>query len=381
MQNETTTPSGRDTFSGRVVTTLVIAALLLLVCFILWKASQVLLLVFAGILLAVVLRSAADLLMRVTPLTPRWAMTVVLVLGVAGISLFVWGAAGPVSEQFGKLRESLTESIGELNDYLMQREDGEEVVEKAEDMQENLFNGSEIWKRAGGIFATTLGALGGAGVVLITGVFLAYNPQTYISGFLRLIPIGRRARTCEVVTRLGVTLRGWLIGQLISMAFLFLTTWLMLWLLGVPLALILALLTGILTFIPYLGPLIALVPIVLAAFVEDPNLALYTTLLYLVIQNIEGNVLIPLILERTVHLPPALTIAGQLIMGTMLGVLGLILAPPLTAVAMVVIQMLYVEDVLGDKLDDSVDETPDWKPDDDDDDGEVEQKQEDEPAP
>ncbi len=87
-------------------------------------------------------------------------------------------------------------------------------------------------------------------------------------------------------------------------------------------------------------------------------LAVTTGALYMVIQNIESSILMPLVFQRTASLPPVLTIGGQLILGGIFGVLGFILATPLTAVALVLAQKLYVEDVLGDSMESEVQELP-----------------------
>lgn len=344
---------GASRFSFRVATVLLISSLFVMLVLTLWKASQVLLLFFAGALLAVILGTAASALSRWTRLKYRWALTLVLLLTLVATVLVVWLAAPRVALEFKSLNENLSTSVGALLRDFVRLPGGEEVAAKASEMQQNI-NTEELWKRVGGIFSTTFGAFGGLLVWLITGIFLAYDPQLYLRGFIRLVPLEKRARAGEVLGALWTTLQGWLMGQMISMAFLFITTWIMLSLLGVPLAFILALLTGLMTFVPYIGPVLAVIPILLVAFIADPMLALYTGLLYLVIQNVEANVMMPLIFQRTVHLPPALSIMGQLILGAIFGVLGFILATPLTAVALVLMQKFYVEDVLGDSMENEI---------------------------
>ena len=119
--------------------------------------------------------------------------------------------------------------------------------------------------------------------------------------------------------------------------------------LGVPLALILGIIAGFLDFIPYLGPIMAGVPAVLLALSISPELALYTVLLFVGVQLVEGYLLQPLIEARAVDLPPALVIVMQLIFGTLFGFAGVALATPLAAGLAVLVRMLYIEDVLGDR--------------------------------
>lgn len=119
-------------------------------------------------------------------------------------------------------------------------------------------------------------------------------------------------------------------------------------LLGVPYALALGLLAGLLTFIPYLGPILSLIPAALVALGESPLLAGYVALLYAGVQAIEG-MLEPVVQQKTVYLPPVLLLFGQVVLGVLVGALGVVVATPLTAALMVMVKMLYVEDILGDR--------------------------------
>jgi hypothetical protein len=150
---------------------------------------------------------------------------------------------------------------------------------------------------------------------------------------------------------IGDTLARWLIGKSLSMLIVGIATAGGLTLLGVPLGLILGIIAGLLDFIPYIGPILAGVPAVLIALSISPDLALYTVLLFLAIQTLEGYVLQPLVEARAVEIPPALTIVMQLVFGSLFGFAGIALATPLTAMLMVLVNKLYVEDILGDRPD------------------------------
>jgi predicted PurR-regulated permease PerM len=138
-------------------------------------------------------------------------------------------------------------------------------------------------------------------------------------------------------------------GQLLLMSAVAVVTGIGLAALDVPLALALALLAGLLEFIPYIGPLVAAVPALLVALGESPALAGWVLLLYIGIQAVEGNLLQPLVQQRAVYLAPALILLGQLVFGILAGPLGIVLATPLAASALVTVRMLYIEDVLGEK--------------------------------
>jgi predicted PurR-regulated permease PerM len=139
-----------------------------------------------------------------------------------------------------------------------------------------------------------------------------------------------------------------MVGQLISMTAVGLLSYVGLSLLGVPLALTLAVVAFLLTFIPFIGPLLSAIPVVLVAFSAGATTALYALLLYSAIQMLEGYVLTPNVQRRSVALPPALTIAAQVLLGVLVGALGVVLATPLAATGLVVVNKLYVREVLGD---------------------------------
>ena len=342
-------------YVGRVLTSTAIVLGTLVLLLLLWTAREVVLLLFGGLLLAVLLRFAGNALARRSGLGDSAAVAIVLA-GFVGLLVAAGWLLGPgIVDEVRELQSGLGRSIGELRERLDAHPVGASLVESLPGNGNGDDDGGDgyqaLWQRVGGITATALGALSAATIVLFVGIFFAFNPGLYLAGMLRLVPVPRRARLHDVLEQISSTLRWWLAGQLISMLFLWLSTWLALYLLGVPMAFILGLLTGLLTFIPYLGPLLAIVPIALVALVESPMLALTATAVFFVIQAVESNVLMPLVFQRLVHLPPALTIAAQVVMGTLGGLIGVALATPLLAVVLVMVRTLYVEDVLRDDLD------------------------------
>jgi predicted PurR-regulated permease PerM len=183
---------------------------------------------------------------------------------------------------------------------------------------------------------------------MLVGVFFAADPETYRDGFLRLLPVERRERVAEVLDETESVLRRWMIGQSISMVTVGVLITTGLWLLGVPLAPALGLLAALFTFVPYLGPIVSSIPGLLIAWSVSPSVLFYTFVLYVVVQNLEGWVLTPLVQQQAVRLPPALIIGSQMLAGIVWGVLGVVFATPLVAAVKLLIRRLYVEDVLGD---------------------------------
>jgi predicted PurR-regulated permease PerM len=312
------------------------------------EAAYVLLLIFAGVLLAVLVVFFAEQLARL-PAMPHWlAVTVVLALLIGMLALVVVLVIPLVAEEGGKLIAQLEKSIQQLTEWVRENTDGSLPVDDLSAVEQMPALG-DVWSGVTGFFATTMNVITGVAIIAVVGVFIAYSPTMYTQGVLHLVPIAHRARAAEVMSAVGHTVRWWLLGQLISMVILAVSTWIMLALLGVPQALILALITGTLTFVPYLGPLIALVPILLVAFMDSPLLALYVLILYMVIQNVEANVIMPIIFHRTAHVPPALGVVSQIFFGSLLGFLGFMLAVPLMAVILQSVKMIYVADILGDR--------------------------------
>lgn len=312
----------------------------------LWKAGAMLMLLFAGSLLAIFLNGAAQAIRRPFPRLPYSAALFTVVIALAAILAGAGLAFAPaIAEQAREVGRSLAEAWANVESYL-----GPVFGESG-----TATNGYQTMERyagqIGGIFSTTLGAISGLLIILFTGLFFAWDPDIYARGFLRLIPPHRRKRLAVVIDEAAATLRWWLVCQFLSMLILTVQLTIGLLLLGVPLAVPLAVLSGLLTFVPYLGPIVSTVPGVLIALSVSPELALWTLLLYLAVQNIEAYLLMPLIYFKTVHIPPVLTLGFQLLLGTLGGLLGVIIATPLLAALLVVVKRLYVEDTLRDSMD------------------------------
>ena len=197
-----------------------------------------------------------------------------------------------------------------------------------------------------GVASSVLGIGGSLVVIVATAGFLAASPQTYIDGTLRLLPISWRGRGREVISQIGATIQLWFVGQLADMVVVASLVCVGLLALNVSLAPTLALLAGLFNFVPYVGALAGAVPAILVALAQSPTLALWVALLFLSVQLLEGNLIAPLIQRRTIFLAPALTILSQTILGTLFGILGLVVATPLTAALVTAVRMLYVENVL-----------------------------------
>ena len=357
----------------------------------LWQAASVLLLGFGGVLLAVLLRGLSAWLHRTTRLPMGVSLAAVVVVLISLLASAIYFLSPSVGRQARELQTAVAailpivqERVGDWPLIEMLSSPGETSTPGTGDLPEastpgpagtlqpdppasspngspgfrpsaptvrDLFTGgAAVARRIFGVFSTALGALGALLLVILLGIFFAADPETYRNGFLRLLPVRIRPRVLEVLDEIGYTLRWWMIGQACSMATLGLLVTGGLWSLGVPLAPVLGLLAAVLTFVPYLGPIISAIPGLLIAWSVSPTLLLYALLLYVVVQNLEGSVITPLVQQTAVRVPPVLIITAQMLAGIVWGVLGIVLATPLLAAGMVVMKRLYVEDVLGDSF-------------------------------
>lgn len=190
---------------------------------------------------------------------------------------------------------------------------------------------------------TAFGTVIDIALVIFLAVYLALDPMTYRDGFVRLFPRAARARLTDALDAAGLALRRWLIGQLFAMLCVGILATIGLSLIGVPLAVPLGILLGVMDFVPVVGPLVAAIPGLVIAFAQSPQLALYALIVYLVVQNIEGNVIVPLAQRWAVALPAALTLIGILAFGVLFGAAGIFLAMPLLVVTFTLVRKLYVE--------------------------------------
>lgn len=339
-------PATSPTRLALVATVCFVAGVLLLAA--LWYAASFFLLAFAAVLVAIVLRAEAEWVAERTPLSPGWALAAVVVAHVATLVVGVWLLAGQIADQSRELSDSLAQSVSQVRTWLEAHEWGRAALASVPTTEEPGIGGASVFSRATGLASTVFGVLGDVVIVAVLAVYLAADPRAYERGLLRVVPLRKRKRVGEVLAKLAYTLRWWMIGRLASMIAVGLLTGLGLMLLGIPLSVTVGLLAGLLDFVPNIGPLVAAVPALLLALGHGPERVLAVAALFLVIQTLEGYLLTPLVEKRTVSLRPAVTIAAQVFAALTLGGLGLVLASPLVATAMVLVSELYVRDVLGD---------------------------------
>jgi predicted PurR-regulated permease PerM len=336
------------TFALKVLVSGLILAGLIFFLLILWYMANFLLLAFAGLLMTLIIRAFSNPLKRILKLAD-WACVLLVILAAAGGLYIMFSTLAPsVAAQAGELRQRLPDALQNLAQKIGSHPLGQTLLQELPRLQEWISKRS-VLQEITRFFSATFGVVANGLILVFIGLYFSFNPGVYVTGFLRLVPPGRRERAAEVLDSVGTMLRRWLIGRLIGMTVIGVLIGAGLWFLNIPLALTLGLLTTLLDFIPFIGPFVAALPAVLLGFLDSPGKALTVIGLFVFVQQIENYIIIPVIERNRVFLPPAVIIFAQVLLGFSAGLLGLALATPITAVIMVLVQMLYVEDVLGEK--------------------------------
>ena len=321
---------------------LVIALIVIGIALLLWNLRDLFLLVFGSVLVSVILGLVAQpIRARLgAPALVALLAAVLIVLGVIGTAFWLFGAE--VSRQ----AEGLQEMIPAAWQALQVRLDAWGIGDAVRQGVSGLGAEARVVANIGNIAVTVSSGIADTLLVIVGGIYLAAQPNLYWVGMLKLIPKRARALAADALEASARALRLWLLGRLVSMAAVGFMTWLGLTILGVPSALTLALLAALLEFVPFIGPILAAIPAVLLAFAQGPQMALWTLFLFFIVQQIEGNILEPLVQQRAVDLPPVLLLFALAAGGLIFGAVGIILAAPLTVVLYVMVKRLYVQEAL-----------------------------------
>ena len=327
-------------YSNKVWQTVAIVAILVVGILIVRVAFNVLLMALAGAFIAVYFHGLGDLIQRKTKLSRKLAM----IISVAGtfiiIGLLLWFIGAKIQSQVTQLNNNLPHNIQTAKAKLSQSPVGQKILDFT-----SGDNSEKLAATAQTFFSTSFGVLGDMYIILFLGIFFTASPSLYKNGILILVPENKKQLATDIIDRISLSLKGWLKGMLLSMVLITILITVGLTIIGIPAALVLGLITGILEIIPNFGPLIAMIPGVLLALTVGINTGIIVALLYIVSQTIVANIVTPLIQKKMINLPPALTLISQLIMGTLSGALGIILAVPLLAILIILVDELYLKKV------------------------------------
>lgn len=369
--------AGKQDSEARFVRRVLIVLGIGVATFVAYVLRDLLILVFGSIVIAVFLAAITDLIQRFTKIKRGFA----LALAIFGVIGLVAGAGTVFRTQVMGQAQQLTDQIpaawdqarGTLQQWGIELpdldlDDGQssdaavaEAAAEAEQQEESRDNalggGSGLLELDRGFAAqistlltSVFGAVAYALLVIAGGIYFAAQPKLYRTGILYLFPKSKRPLMGAALNDTVEAIKLWLLGTLFSMGLIGVVTWLGLWLLGVPSPIALGLLAGLLEFVPIIGPIAAAIPAILIAFTQSIELALWTLGLFVVIQQLEGNVVQPLVQKYAVDLPPALLLFSVVAGGYLFGIVGILFAAPLTVATYVLVRRLYVVETLDTEL-------------------------------
>jgi predicted PurR-regulated permease PerM len=324
---------------------------LILSLYILWQIRQILLLFFTAVVLATALNQLVQQLQRLG-VRRGWSIFLSLNILVGIFVIFFWLIVPPFVEQFQELIKLLPKGLQAIQNTVNWLEDRflgnnfsnfdglDNIIQQLQPLA------TQVMEHSIGLFSTSITAIVQLVLVLVLSLMLLVNPQPYRQSFIRLFPSFYRQRVGEILERCEVALGSWTVGVLIEMVFIAALSGISLWILQVPLALAHAILAGLFNFIPNIGPTLSVVLPMVIALIDAPWKAVAVLILYIVIQQIESYWLTPTIMAKQVSLLPAITLISQIIFASFFGVLGLLMALPLTVVAKTWIEEVLFKDVL-----------------------------------
>lgn len=342
----------RDDARALIRYALVGAALLVAICWILYLARAALLLVYISALVAIGLGPIVGIIERQRLSRgrrfPRWSAILLLYLSFLGILVGIGVLViPPLVTQAQELWTAVPEMLQSAQQWLVDRGILGREVSFREVVQQSPIGGSDalgtvvsaVWGFLGGVF--------GLITILILAFYFLLDSDNLVRTLVKLLPRAERARIEEGSRRVSRKVSAWLGGQLLLAGVIGGTAALGLFLLGVPYFYVLGLIAGIGEMIPIVGPLLSAVPAAAVAFTVSPTLAISVAVFFFLQQQFENHILVPKVMERQVGVSAAAVIIALLIGGTLLGVIGAILAVPTAAILQVVFEDLFADTSAG----------------------------------
>ena len=296
--------------------------------------AQPLLVIFGGIVFAAMIDGGARLLGRALPIGRGWRIVIVL---VAAAAFLVWAGyftGSQIASQAAEMPAIVERQVQRLLGWARIHGFNVDTGDFNGIMQQMATGVGPVTRALGGLigFLTTMF------LIVVLGIYIAIEPRLYERGIAWMLPAEERPYLAETINRMASALRRLLAGRLLGMAIEGIATWLALAAYGVPMAALLGLLTGLLAFLPNIGAPISGALMVLVGFSGGTEMGLYCFAVYVVVQVVDSNIIIPMVAKKTVDLAPALVLGAQLIFGVMFGILGLALADPLVALAKILLE-------------------------------------------
>lgn len=336
-------PSPEDwPYLRRLCWTAVAAAAVVVV----WRAADLLMLAFGSVIGAVVFRSTADKLQRLGLRNERASLLLGIALVLAAFGFTGWLLGVQFGAELARILGDLPGTLDAIRQALSTTRVGEAVVQATDD----AVGGSTIANRLGDLMLGGGQVLVNFVIVVVGAIFIATNPRSYVSGIVLLTPPSGRTAMKHAIGQASAALRLWLKAKLIEMTVMAVLISAALWVAGVPSWAALGLLGGLAEFIPYVGPALAMVPIVGIAATAGADVLWRALVAIVVVRVFEAYVLTPWLTRQVVRIPPALTLFVILGVGAVFGVYGLFFAGALLVIAFVMVRELYLRDTLGEDI-------------------------------
>jgi predicted PurR-regulated permease PerM len=308
-----------------------------------WYLFGVVLMAFGAVILAMLLRLGAQPFMRWLSLPEPFALAIsgALILGIIVGTGYLFGTR--IAGEFQDVTQRAMSAAAGIHRGLEGSPYGKFLLDH--------FSGSDVSVTGvlSGLLKISSRFLEAVVIMVISAVYLAAQPRHYRDGLIWLFPPQVHPHATRIIDGIGEALRLWMIGQLIEMVVIGALSTLAVWMIGVPSPLALGLIAGIGEFIPYVGPLLAAIPALLVALTKSPEATLWTAVAYLIIHQIEGNVVAPLIQRRMISIPPAVMLLGIVAITYLFGAIAIVFAAPIVVVIFAGVNLLYVRDTLGEK--------------------------------
>lgn len=322
------------------------------ITFLLWQVKHALVLAFASVIVAVILLAAARGLRRLVPMPPRIALGAAIVLILAAFALASTLIGAQIATQVVRLIDQVPQALASIEQQFGVDIPGigePSVAGAAQPRPDGLPVLGQMIRQAAATGISVMNSLAAMLLAAIAGIFLAARPEQYQRGVVLLFPRSQHARVEQALRASGRALYLWLLSQLVAMLIIGLLVACGTWLIGLPAPLALGLFAGIMEFVPILGPVLGAIPAVVLALQENTALFLWTVLLFVAIQLLESNIVMPVIGRQLVRIPPVLLLFSIFVVGLLFGAPGLLVAAPFTVVVYVLIKTLYIRDTLGEE--------------------------------
>lgn len=327
-----------------------------------WRLRSELVLLFASVLFGIALYASAAWLSGWSGLSHVKSIIILYVSGVVVGLAFVVFAGHRIIDEYGSLTERIPAALRQVEQRIEDRPLVGTLAAELRKWRENMVRDEggpagateaeqeDAEDQRSRLVRITLSSLSGFVLWAILSLFFALDGTRLAGWFIRLFPPDHRSVARDLVQGLGHALPWWIVGRLASMGVVAVLTATALMILGIPLAFTLALMAGLFSFVPFLGPIAATIPAVLVTVESAPSKLIWVVVAYVVVQFLESYLITPRIQSRVASVPPVILIAAQVVMGSLVGILGIMFATPLALALIVVVQVVYLRHVLDQEV-------------------------------